>query len=129
MPAHPQHRRAQRQRAASLVPFYDIVPTLIDDTVTHQLAFRIGRAVMTDAIAPEDMAAFVSDLGYRRMTPALRRRLGQLVLGVLALIPEMRGPRRKRLGDAMGEQARWIVRALGVEMEVLGRDLVVINRP
>lgn len=84
---------------------------------------------MTDAITPEDIAAFVSALGYRQMTPALRRRLGHLVEGILTLIAEMRDPRLKRIGDAMDEQARWIAPAFGIVAKIPDRDLVVINRP
>lgn len=111
-----------------LASFYDIMPTLLDDTGTHRLALRIGRADMTDAITPEDVAAFLSALGCRRITPALRRRLGHPVEGVLALIPKMRGPCLKRIGEAMGEQARWIAPTLSLAAEIPDRDLVVINR-
>jgi serine/threonine-protein kinase HipA len=113
----------------SLAPIYDVLPVLIDDQVTHQLAFDIGRARMTDEITPADLGAFVRAIGFPRVTPALLDRLRQIVTGVVARIPEMSGPVRKRIGDAMAEQARALAAALEMTIDIPERDLVVLNRP
>jgi serine/threonine-protein kinase HipA len=112
-----------------LAPFYDIVPTILDDTVLHQLSFDIGAATMTDDIKPEDLASFVEDLGFRRMIPALKKRLQAITEHIVAHIPEMRGPARKRIGDAIAEQARWVSAALEMDIAIPERDLIVIVRP
>lgn len=113
----------------SLAPVYDVLPVLIDDQVTHEMAFRIGGARMTDEIRAEDLDAFVRALGFPRATPALKARMRQLARAVVACIPEMSGPLRKRIGDAMAEQARAVAVALEIDLEVPERDLVVVNRP
>jgi len=118
-----------RPERPQLAPFYDIVPTLIDDQVTHQLSFDIGSARMTDDIAFEDLASFAADLGLRGFTAPMRHRLADLVTAVVGQIGGMSGPARKRLGDAMAAQAGCFARALQLEIDVPERDLVVVNRP
>lgn len=113
----------------TLAPIYDVLPVLIDDQVTHQLAFDVGSAKMTDAITRDDLDAFVRALGFPRMTPALLNRMRQIVTEVVARIPEMSGPVRKRIGDAMAEQARSLATALEMTIDIPERDLVVLNRP
>lgn len=44
-------------------------------------------------------------------------------------IPEMSGPARKRIGDAMAVQTRALAAALETSIEIPERDLVVLNRP
>ena len=110
-------------------PFYDVVPTLLDDTVLHQLSFDIGSALMTDEIRPDDLETLTQDLGYRRMIPALKRRLASITEEIVARIPAMSGPARKRIGDVIAEQAQWLAPALETNLDVPERDLVVINRP
>lgn len=112
-----------------LAPVYDVVPTLIDRQVTHQLSFDIGRAQMTDDITTQDLENLIQDLGFPRMTPALRQRLTAILTHQTGRITEMRGPVRKPLGDAMAEQSKWIARALKADIDVPERDLVIINRP
>ncbi|MEV8467622.1 HipA domain-containing protein [Fluviibacterium sp. DFM31] len=112
-----------------LAPLYDIVPTLIDDQVTHQLSFDIGAAQMADTITARDLERFAQDLGYRSLTAPMRRRLVALTQAVVDRIPEMRGPSHKRLGDGFAEQASALAAALALDLEIPPRDLVVLNRP
>jgi serine/threonine-protein kinase HipA len=113
----------------TLAPFYDIVPTLIDDQVTHQLSFDIGLAQMTDDITAADLKQFALDLGYRNFSTPMRKRLVHLTTRVAELIPEMSGPARKRLGDAFAEQASALSSALEMGVTVPERDMVQLNRP
>lgn len=113
----------------TLAPIYDVLPVLIDDQVTHQLAFDIGRARMTDGITPSDMDVFIRALGFPRATPALLTRLRQIVTEAVARIPDMSGPARKRIGDAMAFQTRALATALQMTIDIPERDLVVLNRP
>lgn len=112
-----------------LAPVYDVAPVLTDANVLHQLSFDVGRAQMTDDITGEDIASFVRDLGFPRLTPALSRRMRAIVAEVASHIPEMGGPTRKRIGDAIAEQTRWLAAALKVEITIPERDALVINRP
>jgi serine/threonine-protein kinase HipA len=116
-------------RRPDLAPFYDVVPTILDASVLHQLSFDIGSARMTDDIIPPDLIAFAEALGYRRMIPALKKRLGAITAQIVGRIPDMRGPARKRIGDAIAEQANWIATALELDLDIPERDLVVIVRP
>ncbi|MDP1669646.1 HipA domain-containing protein [Phaeovulum sp.] len=110
-------------------PVYDVVSTIIDAQVLHQLSFDVGRANMTDKISTADIEALVMDLGFPRMTPALRRRLVSIIGFVAGQIGEMAGPARKRLGDAIAEQARPIAAALGLKIDIPERDAIYLNRP
>ena len=113
----------------SLAPVYDVVPTLMDDRVTHQLAFDVGRARMTDDITPQDLEQFAHDLGFRRITPALHKRLQDIVAAAVGLMGDLSGPERKRIRDVIAEQARWLAAATGLEIPIPEGDLIVINRP
>lgn len=110
-------------------PVYDVAPVLIDDQVTHQLAFDIGRAKMTDEISSADLDALIRALGFPRATPRLLKRLQALLVEGVARIPEMTGPRRKRVGDAIAHQARPLATALALDVTIPERDLIVVNRP
>lgn len=112
-----------------LAPFYDIVPTLIDDRFTHQISFDIGHARMNDDITADDLQQFARALGIRRLGAPMRRQLADICARVVDLIPTMRGPALKRLGDAMAAQAAPLAAALGADVVVPERDLIVINRP
>ena len=76
----------------SLAPIYDALPVLIDDQVTHELAFDIGCAKLTDEITRAGLDAFIRALGFPRVTPALLNRLKELVTAAVVHIPEMSGP-------------------------------------
>ncbi|TQM93787.1 HipA domain-containing protein [Roseinatronobacter monicus] len=113
----------------TFAPIYDTMPVLIEDQVTHQLAFDIGRAQMTDEITRADLDTFILALGFPRTTPALLARLQQLLTATVAHIPEMSGPVRKRIGDAMAVQTCALAQALEMDIDTPKRDLVVLNRP
>ena len=112
-----------------LAPAYDIFPTLIDDQVTHHLAFDIGAAKMTDEITAAALEQLIRDLGFPRMTPNLRRHIISIVANVVGHIDTLHGPARKQIGDAMAEQTKYMVRALNLGLRVPERDALIINRP
>ena len=123
------HALLYRGPRPDLAPVYDVAPVLVDDQVLHQLAFNIGGATMTDEITSEDMRVFILALGFPRVTAALMQRLRGIAEAIVGKIPDMKGPARKRIGDAIAEQARWIAPAVGAEVTVPERDLIVVNRP
>lgn len=53
----------------------------------------------------------------------------QIVTDVVKRIPQMSGPARKRIGDAMAVQTRALTEALELRIEIPQRDLVILNRP
>lgn len=112
-----------------LAPVYDVVPTLIDPDVTHQLSFYIGQAKMTDDITPTDLADFTRALGFPRVAPALLARMRGIVADVTGRIDGMAGPARKRIGDVMAEQARSLAGALAMDLAIPERDMISVNRP
>lgn len=77
----------------------------------------------------EDLRAFLLALGFPRVIGALMQRLRGIAQAIIGKIPEMNGSTRKRIGDAVAEQARWIASAVGAEIANLERDLIVMNRP
>ncbi|SOC19206.1 type II toxin-antitoxin system HipA family toxin [Rhodobacter maris] len=113
----------------SFAPVYDVAPILIDRTVTHQLAFDVGGAQMTDEITAVDLETFIRALGFPRVTPALRKRLGEITRAIVAEIEPLSGPGLKLLGDALAEQAGWLAQALEIEIDIPERDGLIINRP
>lgn len=112
-----------------LAPAYDIVPVLIDAQVTHQLAFDIGSAQMGDDIVASDLEQLVRDLGFARMTPALRKSMGEVAGRAVEQINRLQGPGRKPIGDAMAAMTKALVEVLGVDLVVPERDTVFVNRP
>ncbi len=113
----------------SFAPAYDTLPVLIDNQVTQQLAFDIDGAQMTDGITPADLDAFIRTLGDPRTTPALLKRMRQIVTDVVECLPQMSGPTRWRIGDAMAVQTRALATVLELSVETPARDLVMLNRP
>jgi serine/threonine-protein kinase HipA len=110
-------------------PIYDVVPVLLDNQVTHEMSFTVGAARMADEIIAEDLATLITALGFPRVTPRLLKRLRELVADVAAHILDLHGPTRKRIGDAIAEQAGGLVRALKMDIVIPERDAMVLNRP
>lgn len=123
------HALLYRGPRPDLAPVYDVAPVLVDDQVLHQLSFDIGAAIMTDEVTSMDMNAFILAMGFPRITRALMERLRSIVRDIVGKIPDMNGPARKRIGDAISEQAKWIAPAVGEETDIPERDLIVVNRP
>ena len=67
---------------------------LIDDQVTHELAFDIGCAKLTDEITRAGLDAFIRALGFPRVTPALLTRVRDLVTAAVAHRASMVDPDR-----------------------------------
>ncbi|NJS38944.1 MAG: type II toxin-antitoxin system HipA family toxin [Rhodobacteraceae bacterium] len=123
------HALLYRGQRPDLAPVYDVAPVVIDDQVLHQLSFDIGTATMTDEVTSKDMHTFILALGFPRITTALIERLRTIVRHIVGKIPDMNGPERKQLGDAIAEQAKWIAPAVGEEINITERDLIFVNRP
>lgn len=123
------HALLYRGAAPDFAPNYDVVPVILDAGYLHQMSFGIGDARMTDEIRSDDIKRFAEEIGIRRLTPAMARRLAEIVDGITARISDMSGPDRELLGNAMAEQCKWLAHALPSTTTVPARDLVVIQRP
>ncbi|MCW1918038.1 HipA domain-containing protein [Rhodobacter sp. KR11] len=123
------HALIYRGARPELAPAYDIFPTLIDPTVTHQLSFDHGGAQMADDMTPDDLKGLVLDLGFPRLSPALHRELVGMAKRAAVLVAELQGPKLKPLGDAMAEGLRALRMALAEDFDIPERDALVINRP
>lgn len=110
-----------------LAPIYDVVPTLLDDC-RHDMPFRIGRALMADDIAQDDVAAFLAALGVRRVTAAVLNRGRSVLTRLLAILRDEQATLPKRVFDAAAQQTRWLLPALGMDAAVPDFDLVPVNR-
>lgn len=123
------HALLYRAYDPELAPVYDVVPTIIDPDVTHELAFRIGAAQMTDEITRDDLDAFAKALGMRAFTKAHQNIACMMVEKAVEMMQDMRGPAKKRFSDALAEQGKHIQAAAGCGITVPEGDLVIINRP
>lgn len=61
--------------------------------------------------------------------PVLLKRQRQIATAVVARIPEMSSPSRKRIADAMAEQTHSLAVALEMTIDIPKGDLMVMNRP
>ncbi len=111
-----------------LAPAYDVVPTLLDQTVSHQLSFDIGRAQYSEDITINDLDALISDLGFRRRTPALTQHIKHMIDKAIGLIDTQQGPKAKRLGDVMAHQAQHLANLMDLKTKIPERDLVITGR-
>jgi len=123
------HALLYRGYVPELAPVYDIVPTIIDPDVTHEMSFRIGTAQMTDEITRDDLDRFAKQLGMRAFTKAHQRMVCAMVEKAVDMMQDMRGPAKKRFRDVLAEQGRHIQAAVDCGIAVPDGDLIVINRP
>ncbi|AZV80948.1 type II toxin-antitoxin system HipA family toxin (plasmid) [Parasedimentitalea marina] len=112
-----------------LAPIYDVVPTIIDPEVTHEMSFRIGAAQMTDEITGDDLDVFARELGMRSFTKAHQRMVCGMVAKAIDMMKDMRGPVKKRFRDVLAEQGKHLKAAADCGVEIPDGDLIVINRP
>lgn len=123
------HALLHDKDGARLAPVYDVISTLTDRNVTHELAFNIGSAKVTDEITAGDIKAFIGEIGFPRATPGLLNNLRNIVRAAVSVIPDMSGPQKKGIGDGIAEQVRSLSAALDMDLDIPERDAVVINRP
>ncbi len=104
----------------ALAPLYDVVPVFMDAKVTHQLAFRHGKAEFAEDVTRENLYLLLKDLGFGR--PQLERVLKQ----VSALARQVSGFAEKLapkgLADALHAQAKVVEAALEMELDLSIRD-------
>lgn len=109
--------------APRLAPFYDLDPVALDPDVSDRLAMPVGRAERLDDLRPDDLEAFVSDLGETGDPAPLLAAGAETLRGVAAWAGQARGPGPKRLADLAARNLRRLEAVLGCDLGVPDRDL------
>ncbi|MBT9386321.1 HipA domain-containing protein [Pseudooceanicola sp. CBS1P-1] len=110
-----------------LAPVYDVMPTILQD-VRHDMAFRIGAALMTDDITAEDIVAFLQAIGVKRATAPVLARGRAVLQRLLDILEDPAEDLPKRVFDAAAQQVKWLAPALGIDRETPDFDLVPLAR-
>ena len=69
-----------------LAPLYDMLPIKLSDKYTHELAFKIGNAVMGDNITREDFNLFFNQMGLTET--AYERFRNESIRGILVTLDQ-----------------------------------------
>lgn len=112
-----------------LAPAYDIDPVMLDNSVTHEMSFRIGRARMADDVSSEDLDLFLKAIGARGLVRPLARRCAEIIKTSIALAAQLPRPTAKQLSDVILQQAHHLSSNVGFEIDVPDFDNVPVNRP
>jgi len=114
------------ERAAPAVaPLYDLVPILLDPGVTHDFAYKIGRAERFDQLQRDDFDAFCRAIGFRAGFNGTLRNQTKALLQSAADTIKPYGGRRKLLGDMIADQVLRLSDILELDVTVPERDLFV----
>ncbi|TIL82476.1 MAG: type II toxin-antitoxin system HipA family toxin, partial [Mesorhizobium sp.] len=100
-------------------PRYDILPTRLDETLTDELAYRIGEAQTLDEVTPEQFDAFLLALGIE--SAAARRRMHQRYPAEIAFrladcLGALEKRQVKRFADLIATNMRMLLGALRLEL-------------
>ncbi|MFD1988347.1 HipA domain-containing protein [Mesorhizobium newzealandense] len=106
-------------------PRYDILPTRLDDTLTDELAYRIGEAETLDEVTPEQLNAFLLALGIE--SAAARKRMHQrypseIALGLADCLGALEKRQVKSLADLIATNMRMLLGAMRLEIPQAARD-------
>lgn len=112
-----------------LAPAYDIDPVFLDDSVTHQMSFRIGCARMADDVQRQDLDLFLKALGARGFGRPLERRCAEIIEAAIAEASKLPRPMGKQLSDVILQQSYHLTKNLGLAITVPEFDNVPVNRP
>ncbi|MFG5120474.1 type II toxin-antitoxin system HipA family toxin [Methylorubrum sp. POS3] len=109
-------------RSPSLAPFYDMVPTKLDRTVSHELSFSIGKAKLFEEINKEDVEIFLGEFGLSgaRLKRFLQSEVVDLLNNIDILSENLIRGGLKELHDLIGGNLMRIneVMQLGLDIKV-----------
>lgn len=109
-----------RSGGTTLAPLYDVVPVFMDVRVTHELAFRHGRAEFAEDFSIDDLRQLLFDIGFGKpQVGRTVRKIAALAAKIAEAAPEFA---TKDLADALHAQAMVIAAALKVEFRLPVRD-------
>ena len=106
-------------------PRYDILPTRLDDTLTDELAYRIGDATTLDEISGEDFDLFLQTVGIS--SAAARQRLSKRYATEIAAklaghLDRLGRGGQKPLADLIASNMRTLLGALDIEVPGPAKD-------
>lgn len=114
-------------RTPRFAPLYDLLPTRLDPSVTHDLSFSIGDAAHPDAVTAADVDAFLAAFGMR---PPARRRFVEYDLALLMRSLDraaegLTAQGMKDFDDLIGREAGRLHDTLKLTTALRPRDLFV----
>lgn len=106
-------------------PRYDILPTRLDDTLTDELAYKIGEAATLDEISGEDFDLFLKTMGIP--SAAARGRLSKRYATEIANklaehLDRLGRGGQKPLADLIASNMRTLLGALDIEVPGPAKD-------
>ncbi|GLR60569.1 HipA domain-containing protein [Rhizobium indigoferae] len=109
----------------STSPRYDILPTRLDDTLTDELAYKIGDATTLDEIRKEDIDLFLKTVGIP--SAAARQRLAKRYATEVANklaghLDRVGKGGQKPLADLIASNMRTLLGALDIEVPDPAKD-------
>jgi serine/threonine-protein kinase HipA len=106
-----------------LAPLYDLVPILLDDNYTHELAFTFGPAKMAEEMTPSDLRQLLGAFGFEGS--AARRfvqdEIGPLIARLDDASARLPG-RLKSFDDLIGRETSRLVDLLQLGIDLRERD-------
>lgn len=116
------HEPGGRIRTA---PRYDILPTRLDDTLTDELAYKIGEATTLDEISGDDFDFFLKTIGI--LSAAARQRLSKKYATDIANklaehLDRLGRSGQKPFADLIASNMRMLLGALDIDVPGPARD-------
>ena len=114
-----------------LAPAYDIVPVLLDNSVTHEFSFNIGNAREIEDLSMDNIAAFISSIGLGRAirTNKLRKayfhQLGDLLQNIEDNLEQLEGAALKSCRDMISQNISTIAEIIEAPVKQTTRDAFV----
>ncbi|PTV93967.1 serine/threonine-protein kinase HipA [Rhodobacter aestuarii] len=110
--------------SGTLAPLYDVVPVILDRTVTHRLSFTLGGAEWSEDVTMERLMDAMRDLGFARPrldrpTRLMLERLASEGPGQLGQVGPLGD---KALADAVAAQMTVVEEGLGLGLPIAPRD-------
>lgn len=115
----------ERGRRVRLSPRYDILPTRLDESLTDELAFRIGSAQRLVEIAIQDFDAFLRDLGIDSAPARRRLRMrhsADIASALAARLDDLTKRGMKRFADLIASNIRTLLGNLEVDVPEAARE-------
>lgn len=106
-------------------PRYDILPTRLDDTLTDELAYRIGDATTLEDISREDFDAFLETLGISSPTARqrlLKRYAKEIATRLAGHLDRLGRTGQKPLADLIASNMRTLLGSLDIDVPGPARD-------
>ena len=100
-------------------PRYDILPTRLDDTLTDELAYRIGEATTLDKIRGEDLDIFLKTLGVSNAAARQRLLKGyttEIARKLAGHLDRLGKGGQKQFADLIASNMRTLMGAVGIEV-------------